>query len=89
MNVIHQIRRVASTTPHIRPASKWPVIVFLLTRAPRTVGELSMLADTKHDSVRRVLGKLHEEGLIRPGERRDRPPGSRGGRGSRQWEWDA
>lgn len=71
-----------------RGSSKWPAVVFFLTRAPRTPGELSELAQTKAESVSKILRLLEAEGLVRKTTQRRRDDG-RSGRHPMQWEWAA
>lgn len=47
-----------------RGRNKWPVVVFLLTRAPRTRSELARLGGCSEDTVNTTLAALEEEGLV-------------------------
>jgi DNA-binding IclR family transcriptional regulator len=68
--------------------ARWPAILFLLTKGPRTAAELVELAHANPMTVSYVLGLLESEGLVRPGPIRKRPAGGRG-RDPQTWEWAA
>jgi DNA-binding transcriptional regulator GbsR (MarR family) len=65
-----------------RGNQKWPGVVFLLTRAPRTAMELIELTGADPGSVRLSLKLLEGEGLVRQRGMRE---GTR--RPSVEWEW--
>jgi predicted ArsR family transcriptional regulator len=67
----------------------WPPIVFLLTKAPRTVSELTKFGGCHENTVRYVIRLLVAEGLVRMGKERPSTERGRQGRAPREWEWAA
>lgn len=61
----------------------WPAVVFFLTRGPQTVSDLVGLTGASEDAIRRNVDRLHEEGLVKPREKRK----GKNGAPPVVWEW--
>lgn len=64
-------------------ALHWPAIVFLLTKAPRTIPELARVVPCPRQSVVRAVALLEAEGLVVPREKRQGAMG----KPAQVWEW--